>query len=658
MDVWFATLVTLATSLRSRKMSQLRQTQPSWPYKAHWLKQSARKSPTRELSCYYFKRTMLTYDSSIYDKDDSLLKIAKGTKRVIGKSNLLGKKNHRTGLFKNTTARSVSTSPSLGASRTPRQKPIMSISIPTDAKSQKEQAVKTPLFHLLAIRAVSKNWLVKETKCSSEECEAVLEKYGKPSRLDASKYDLSDRGFKELDIWSFPYKSDSERQGAIDHAISAFDRMRVPREEKIWQLLLPKAERNKGIFLSKLQLNNGSMQKVSTPLINVEQTDGARKEGSDDDQRGRLVPSDADSGARSEPIKRKKISEKEAQSKRLLSKNPKKATEAAKAKESKLAAKENKSSAKKETIKETSKSTAPSAAKVKSTEFVHESDEDVDMDDTLTIIDPDAKPKTKADSKQSQSTEKTKKTPAAVPKSKVSTSTMLQKSTSTRSIITAKKSTATTSSNSGSEQRITNGLPKPVPMQRNVSHSRNTSSPIKPSPLGSSPPTNASDLDNDGRPVHISSTHSSPFITSAPRVTEAAALKCVARKITHSGHDTTERQPTVERAKKRKVEDPDADSPAQSGGLVANGVQRPAKRHQASVPSPTLSDSSGSQSSPVLVEMVDLAKKFKTYYAQYEKLHRELSASPNPDNDQVERLLKMHNRLDVMKIDIKKGVAA
>ena len=586
---------------------------------------------------------------------------------MIGKSSFFAQKNHRSGMFKNNAARSISTSPSLGASRTPLQKSLASTSVPTDAKSQKDEAMKTALLHLLAIRAVSKNFLAKSVKCTSEEFETLLHKYGRPSRLDSSKYDLSDRGYKELKIWEFPYQSESDRQGAIDRAVSAFDRMRISREEKLWQMLLPKEQRNKGIILSKLQLHNGPVQKVSTPLINVEQMDEGRKEtttgGSDEDRRSRLVPSDADSGARSEPAKKKKISEKEAQSKRLLSKNPKKATQAAKAKESKVASKESKSSAKKETMKETSKSTTPSAAKVKSPESVHHSDEDVEMDDTLTIIDPDVKPKTITDSKQRQSSEKSKEkpkekpkdTPTTIPKSKTTASSTLTKSTSAPSNKSANKSTVTTSSSSSSDQLSTNGLHRPVPMQRNISHSRNTSSPIKPSPLGSSPPTNASDLDNDSHPRRVPSTNPSPLITSAPKDTGTPTSKGVARKITRPVQGTPEPNQTNERAKKRKAEDSYADSPTPVGGAVTNGVQHPAKRHQTTAPSPSLSDSSGSPSSPMMIEMVKLAKSFKTYYAQYEKLHRELSASPNPSNDQVERLLKMHNRLETMKADITKG---
>ena len=602
---------------------------------------------------------MLNLDRSIYDKDGSLLQLAKGGKRVIGKSSLLGLKSHRTGMFKNSPARSISTSPSIGATRTPVRKSFMpSMSNPIDMSQEEQRAIHESIIHLLAIRPVSKEFVSKHVKCTTHQGEALMNKYGKASDSDRFKYGLKDKGYKELDIWKFPYNSD-DRQLVIEQAVSAFDRLRISREEKVWQMLLPKLQRNQGIILSKLQLHLGPMQKVSTPRINVQHTGGASKEfrtdGSDEDQHGRLVPSDADSGARSEPNQKKKMTEKEAQSKRLLSKNPKKATQAAKAKESKLPTKGSKTSV---VTKETSKSTASSAVKVKSSEFVHDSDEDVEIDDTLTIIDPDAN-KITTNSKQRQSSEKPKPTPAVTaPKSKVTAPTTVQKSTSTpktasmSSDSATKKSTATNSSSSSSDQRTANGLQKPVPMQRKISHNRNISSPIKPSPLGSSPPTNASDLDNEGRLLPTSSAKNSPAITAATKGTETPTNKGVARKITRPVADTSERQQAIEGSKKRKAEDVDANSGAHGKGAATNGTQRPAKRHQVAVPSPSLSDSSGSPTSPVLRETLKKAKKFKEYYAQYEKMHRELSAALNPLNDQVERLIKMHNRLETMKAEI------
>lgn len=495
-------------------------------------------------------------------------------------------------------------SPSLGATASPLQKPgngLTSTSAPKDEKTQKLQALKVAILHVLASRSVSQKFLASTVKCTTEECKPILEKYGREARLDPSKFDLSDRGFKELDIWKFPYKNESDREAAVERAVSAFDRQRISREEYIWQMLLPKEKRGKGIILSKLQLHNGPIQRVSTPRINVEKVDSAGKNGnstgSDSDKRqGRLAPRDAESTRASsqDPIKKKRVSEKEAQSKRLLSKNPKKPVPPSKPKESKPAAK-----------KDTKKDPAAATPKVKSSEFVRDSDEDVDMEDSITLGVPPPKTKVTTNGKRAGSTEPTKTavktatkktttaatkpatktvtktakktttTSAAPVKPKDTTTTVApKKSTSTPPVTAEKKPTTSTSSNSASSQKSTNGNQHAAPMRRTFSHTRNTSSPIKPSPLGSSPPTNASDLDVEAHPLHPSSSNHSSPIASSQKEGSTPTHKGVA----HKAHRPAEN--TSEHALKRKASDMDSNIHSHGGDSVPNGVDRPAKRQQ------------------------------------------------------------------------------
>ena len=487
-------------------------------------------------------------------------------------------------------------SPSLGATASPLQKPnsgFTPTSVPKDDKAQKLQALKVAILHVLASRSVSQKFLASTVKCTTEECKPILEKYGREARLDPSKFDLSDRGFKELDIWKFPYKNESDREAAVERAVSAFDRQRISREEYIWQMLLPKEKRGKGIILSKLQLHNGPIQRVCTPRINVENTDGAGKNGnstgSDSDKRpGRLAPRDAESTRASsqDPIKKKRVSEKEAQSKRLLSKNPKKPILPSKPKESKPPAK-----------RETKKDPAVSAPKVKSSEFVRDSDEDVDMEDSITLGVPPSKAKATTNGKRAGSTEPTKTSTKAAPKpaTKVVTKTAKKttatsatpvkpkdpttavapkKSTSTPPITAEKKPTASTSSNSTSSQKTTNGNQTAAPMRRTFSHTRNTSSPIKPSPLGSSPPTNASDLDVEAQSLHPSSSNRSSPLVSAQKEGSTPTHKGVAHKVNRPVENTSEH------ALKRKAGDMDSSIHSHAGDSMPNGVDRPAKRQQ------------------------------------------------------------------------------
>jgi RNA polymerase II elongation factor ELL len=73
--------------------------------------------------------------------------------------------------------------------------------------------------------------------------------------LSQGKYELKDRSFKDLDPYDFPYQSDSDREAAVKNAIKAFDRLRMPKDDPTWQILLPESDRGKGICLSRLKIN-------------------------------------------------------------------------------------------------------------------------------------------------------------------------------------------------------------------------------------------------------------------------------------------------------------------------------------------------------------------------------------------------------------------
>ncbi|KAI9872065.1 MAG: hypothetical protein M1830_002103 [Pleopsidium flavum] len=594
---------------------------------------------------------------TLFVADSSKLPPAKGAKRALAKPtnsmNFL-KANHPR-MFNNGTTQSMPTSPSLKPSQTPSLLPsaLPPTSVPVlhNQKSGKLEALRTPLIHLLAIRSVSEKFLAQKTRCSQEECLEVLQKVGKPWRLDSSKWELSDRGYKDLDLWKFPYPSQDDRQMAIDNATKAFDRMRLSRADGLWQLLLPKEERGKGKVLSKLQLHAGPIQKSSTPRIHVQQTEesivGGYATGDESDGRkGELVHSGGEDMVRSrsqDPIKKTRISEKEAQSKRLLSKNPKKSFQAVKAKETKPTEK---------------KDTTNANIKVKSAEFVRDSDEDSEMEDVFTDKgrerqnhNDDAGATGGVDNARNISSgsgecanaiDSDEKNPKEIP--------------SHRAKVVAVKPLLSTSSNSGSthglsdasqssasDQNVKNGLTRP----------RNTSSPHKPSPLGSSPPTNASEFENDGQSYNASSSSSSPLILQTRKGTVTPTPNPTSPRPTST---ITQRAETnLKHTLKRKADSIETDLPT-SYNNSANAQQGPNKRHQSSAISPPTSDSSSA--SPITnYQTLMIAKRFKGYHAKYEKLYRELSNSPEPAQEQVKKVIDMHKRLTTMKMEIARAAS-
>jgi RNA polymerase II elongation factor ELL len=117
------------------------------------------------------------------------------------------------------------------------------------------------LIHLLAVRPLSEQDIHQKTHIPKAQLSSLLPKIADKQGLT---WELSNKPYKELDPWSFKYTSD-QRTLAIDHAIRAFDRARIPKEDKVWQILLPKEERNKGKILSRLHLTTERPDQAGTP---------------------------------------------------------------------------------------------------------------------------------------------------------------------------------------------------------------------------------------------------------------------------------------------------------------------------------------------------------------------------------------------------------
>ncbi|KAI4197182.1 MAG: hypothetical protein LQ348_002190 [Seirophora lacunosa] len=569
----------------------------------------------------------------------------------------------------NTLARSTPGSPAAAPSHPGQATSIPPRSAPAaqDEKSQKLQALKIPLLHLVAIRPMSLKFLANKLGCSQDECRQVLEKIGKPARLDPDKWDLSDKAFKELDVWKFAYELENDRELAIEHAVSAYDRMRLSREDKLWQMLLPKAERGKGKVLSKLQLHQGPIQKSSTPKIHVQRTTEDQVNDNtpnlEGEERHHLTPADATPMARSQSsdqMKRKRVNEQEAQSKRLLSTKPKKASASPKAIDAPK--------------KKVTKKGSASAPNVKSTEFVHDSDEDGELE---AVVNAAPKP---APTLASQPTTKTAsrlgpkstvaKTPEAGPKGLAKTAvpdkrdSIKQQQQTEKDGKRVKTPSATDKPGSDGSKRATSGAVAPSGKHRlsdasqsssstsKVSRQRTTSSPLKPSPLGSSPPTNASDLENDRQPqaTCTSSNSSTPLIGQA-RSTPLSAKAGIqaAKRLPEAAQNTSEH------SLKRKADDVDSDLHSHNVPLTNGQISPAAKRIRRTVPSPRAMDSSSSESSPISSDVIHQAKRFKEYYANYERLYGDLSAQTTPAVEKVDRLVKMHNRLRTMKDEINRA---
>ena len=576
-----------------------------------------------------------------------------------------------------------------------------------DVKAQKSKALKIPLIHFLAVRPVSEKYLGQTLGCDQEDCLEVLHRVGKPYRLDPSKWDLNDKAFKDLDVWQFNYPTADDRQLAIDRAISSFDRSRLPRSHPLWQKLLPYHERNKGKVLSNLNLGDPKAQRGATPRIQVQSTDDSavarQTSGHDSDARqDRLAPSDAEMKAKSKSTKSQKTlqgNDGDVRSKAPLPKESKKVGQTTKAKDN--------PQGKPTATKKRGQKARGTEVVAKSSEFVHDSDEEDDdgiMDAPTPKERPSAPKVNGTPAKRALATDgdnDIKDPPAKKPRTSTPkpTASVVKRNPELNASISAEGKGAITepaknqkkpndlparaaekrppsfrsqnaeskkppsdsspsfrSQNSGSKKLPSDSSQPSAPMSKTLSRQRTTSSPHKPSPLGSSPPTNASDLDNDSRP--ISSTSSTPLIAQV-----RAPQNGTSSEVPETGpNGLISAKSSTGQPLKRKATDDDAgihdsDLSLTNGNSSTNGYLSNAKRPKTSPISPPTSDSSSTDNSTdARRQALEQAQRFKIFWAKYQTLYLEVSALPKDvPNRKFDELMKMHERLAAMKADIAKA---
>jgi len=529
----------------------------------------------------------------------------------------------------------------------PAASPSLAATTATAQDRLKQQ--RFPVIHELAVDEHSFDDLKKKwDEGTEEEFRKLLDKVADFNQA-TQKWQLKRTYWKELDVQEYDYASPEDRQKAIDNAVRQYDRMRIGVMDPLWQKLLPKAERNKGICLSKVQA--AIANKASAPKINVSKTDASSVSGADS-EKDDSTSSGAKKGKGGEPMSRsnsqtlkKKPSASEAQAKRLLS-NSKKPVAPAKA------------SPKVSPTKPTTSAKSTSTAKnphFKSKEFISDSDSD---DDEVPLSNSMAKPKTAtatvskpaergaekarlAERTKDMSIQKTKPTLAARPTMKEK-----EKDTIRAQLPAAKPGRAPVkrqreadeddSSSSGApllNKRMKTGgkTTQAAPAkQRTISDasqnsratasansfakSKNTS-PVKSSPLATSPPTNASQLEQDR------TTTSRDYGHGRDR----------ARYIDRD-HDTI-----VSRA--------GSSTGSSTGGSVGSG---PGKKR----PADDLSPEGRTKRSRLSAETLLKANAFKQRYSLYEALHKEIRSLEAPSADRLAYLLDEHENLQKMKDEI------
>ncbi|KAL3464127.1 hypothetical protein BJX64DRAFT_255706 [Aspergillus heterothallicus] len=525
---------------------------------------------------------------------------------------------------KSNSNRSVSSSPMLGVARSPVPVPLTPTSAPLSQNKDRTRldALKVPFIHLLAIRAVSTKFLARQTRSAPEDCAALAQKYGVENRINPEKFDLRDKVYRELDVWNFPYPSQEDRQEAIENAISAFDRMRISRTDKLWQSLLPKDERGKGKCLSRLDLRTGPIKKALTPRIHV--SDETGKEGyatSQETDKSVASLNSSKPGDSANIPKTGMNTQKKRNDKDMSSKRP-----PAKAKTT-----TNSTLTGRVTKKSDRKAPSKAESKFKSAEYVHDSDdEDTDPPDVSSSSEKShpqqAQRKPRASPKPSDSRAPKEHSHAPTPRTD-------------RTDISLPKSDTTSNNKPSATKRPPSSLP--------TAHR----SPQKPSASAASPsvrPTSIHDRSrSSGQNNSSSSSSSSPLITqlSRPRIsTERVSVKQPTKP--NGVARTNEATSTLKR--KAEVDRPPLQNPSRIHGDLDHKRQRAVS---------TSSGSTGSVSPPLSRELLsqqlrDKSQKFKRFYAKYRSLYDAMAAHSDPPRADVEKLNRQHAQLQRMKKEI------
>ncbi|KAG9256018.1 COM1 regulatory protein [Emericellopsis atlantica] len=211
--------------------------------------------------------------------------------RILSKPLINGKNGKLSAVVKDSASRSLSTSPALKPVSSPMLNPA--------------KEARAALVHELAIHDRTYDELKGKWDGKPEDLRNALEKIADQDKDNKQLWKMRAKGFKELDVWNYDY-SDADRETAINNAIKQYDKLRLSASDPEWERLNRPEDRGKGIFLSKLQANIAR----GAPKIKVQKAEESSASSRDD--------GDGSSEKSRSSDTKKKISSSEAQVKRLL----------------------------------------------------------------------------------------------------------------------------------------------------------------------------------------------------------------------------------------------------------------------------------------------------------------------------------------------------
>ncbi|PWW75613.1 hypothetical protein C7212DRAFT_358520 [Tuber magnatum] len=534
----------------------------------------------------------------------------------------------------------------------------------------KLQALRVPLIHLLAMGPDSEQGLASRTRVSEDVCLRILQKVGcRALRL----WELVDDVYKDLDIWEFPYPSQANRETAISNCRAAFNRLRLPREAPEWQKTLAPEDRGKVDPCPPAPQSTRPAKPVPPPSIKVIGDATEPLQVSPTGKKPSGGESMSRSGSQTAPAAKPttKAGQRDPTSRKTNKKGTKKAKEATVKAPKSVNAKAAKASP------------AGANSRIKSAERVGDSDEGIEMEDvkpsptkpvekkTTLVTRPAPSPMSKAPSIASAPASDLEAEETKL-KTKKALHNKVQKSPAkkVRKIPPPKSSnTAATKANGYKIAPTSNASANSLSSKEQIARRSSSNSPPKPSPLGSSPPINASEIDG-------TTAASSPFLTPIARTATPGrspldsvtlAPKAKTRYIPSSSPPLKRKATLVADRDREDVysrpngrltgRERERDRDKERGRELDRDQDRERERERPSTSTSTSSSTSSSSKRRNLsldTSTIQLARKFKEDYARYERLHREVQAITDAfkRKEKLDTVLKMHSDLEKMKATI------
>lgn len=446
-----------------------------------------------------------------------------------------------------------SISPSLASTRKKKRK-----------VQAEELALKHVLMYLLALGPDSEKNLATKVRSSPEFCNDVILRHKLANRTGmGNKWILVDDIYKELDFWSFPYPDDKTRKIAIDNAMIAFEKLRVPDDSEVRQKLLSPEDRGK--------VPPPTLKKAKTPP-SITVTDASKTSTSA--QASPTFPKTTGGEAMARSVSNPLPPKKKYQDpiSRMIA-NKGKPKPAPKAAAKGRPPKEKKEPTTKAAPKKAATKAGAASSKIKSADFVTESDDEM-VFQTSPKRDPAPSSAASSVTRKADSDVEMKDAPPLPPPSRATVSPVKRKASPVvKSTPTSKASTLKKDAAPSLAPKKTEVVSRPnvasktpaasgkitKPASKSVSKVNGTKRPSppesaryspaesisKPSPLGTSQPVTASDFDNSV--TSPSSASSSPAFTNS-RSTDSpygrysnTAAQDLKRKRAHNEEDSSKR---------------------------------------------------------------------------------------------------------------------